>query len=102
MRAQVKPRSSMFYPEEAPRGPGRKARLKPMRKVQGTYVSGLRFKKESDWARDNKDHELEENWTGKTIFIDDKQHSSDHGTDQRRQRVESLNRGRVSWADASD
>ena len=62
-----------------------------MRKVQGTYVSGLRFKKESGWARDNIDDELDENWTGKTIFILDKQHSPDHGTGQRMQRVESLN-----------
>ena len=92
----------MFDPEEAPRGPGRKTRLKPMRKVQGTYVSGLRFKQESDWTRDNVDDELNENWTGKTIFIVDKQHSPDHGTDQRRQRVESFNHRRVSWADASD
>ena len=29
-----------------------------MRKAQGTYVSGLRFKKESDWTRDNIDDEL--------------------------------------------
>ena len=56
-----------------------------MRKVQGTYVSGLSFKKESDWTRDNIDDELDENWTGKTIFIVYKQHSPDHGTDQRRQ-----------------
>ena len=102
VRAHVKPRSSMFYPEEAPRGPGRKTRLKQMRKVHGTYVSGLSFKKESDWTRDNIDDELNENWTGRTIFIVDKQHSSDHGTDQRRQRVESRNHRRVSCADVSD
>ena len=61
-----------------------------MRKVQGTYVSGLSFKKESDWTRDNIDDELDENWTGKTIFIVDKHHSSDRGTDQTRQRVNRL------------
>jgi hypothetical protein len=102
VRAHVTPRSSMFYPEEAPRGPGRKTRLRPTRKVQGTYASGLRFKKESDWTRDNEDDEFNESWTGRTIFIVDKHHSSDHGTDQRRQRVESSNNRRVSWADLSD
>ena len=80
----------MFYPEEVPRGPGRKTRLKPMRKVQGTYLNGLSFKKENDWIKDNIDDELSENWTGKTVFIVDRLHSPDHGTDQRRQRIESL------------
>jgi hypothetical protein len=92
----------MFYPEEAPRGPGRKTRLKTVKKVQGTYANGLRFKKESDWTRDNEDDEFIESWTGRTIFIVDKRHSSDHGTDQRRQKVESPNHRRVSWADVSD
>ena len=92
----------MFYPEEAPRGPGRKTRLKPMRKTQGTFVSGLRFKKENDWIKDNIDDELSEMWTGNTIFISDKHHSPDHGADQRRQRFQSLNHRRVSWADVSD
>ena len=64
----------MFYPEEVPRGPGRKTRLKPTRKVQGTYLNSLRFKKENDWTKDNIDDELSENWTGQTIFIVDKQH----------------------------
>jgi hypothetical protein len=73
-----------------------------MRKVQGMYVSGLRFKKESDWTKDNTDDEFNENWTGRTIFIVDKQHSSDHGTDQRRQRAEATNLRRVSWADVPD
>ena len=101
MRVRVKPRSSMFYPEEVPTGPGRKTRLKPARKVQDTYLKGLRFKK-NDWTNDNIDDELSENWTGKTIFIVDKQHSPDHGTDQTRQIIESLNHRRVSWATASD
>ena len=92
----------MFYPEEAPRGPGRKTRFKTTRKIQGMYVSGLRFKKENNWTKDNIDDELSEEWTGKTIFIVDKHHSPDHGTDQRRQRVESTNLRRVSWADVPD
>ena len=83
VRVHVKPRSSMFYPEEAPRGPGRKTRLKPLRKVQGTFVSGLRFNKENDWTMDNIEDELNENCTGKTIFNVDKHYSPDHGTDQR-------------------
>ena len=61
-----------------------------MRKVQGTFVCGLRVKRERDWTRDNVDDELNENRTGRTIFIVDRQHSPDHGTDQRRQRVESF------------
>ena len=73
-----------------------------MRNVQGTYVSGLRLKKESDWTRDSIDDEFDDNWTGNIIFIVDKQHSSDHGTDQRRQRVESAKHRRVSWAHVSD
>ena len=50
----------MFYPEEAPRGPGRKTRLKATRKIQGMYMSGLRFKKENDWTKDIIDDELSE------------------------------------------
>ena len=72
-----------------------------MRKVQGTYLSGMRFKKENDWTMDNTDDELNENWTGRTIFIVDRSDSPDHGTDQRRQRLESTNRRGVSWASAS-
>ena len=102
VRVYINPRSSMFYPQEAPRGRGRKTRLKPMRQVQDTCLSGLRFKKENDWTKDNIDDELSENWTGTTIFIVDKQHSPDHGTDQRRQRIQSLNQRRVSWVSASD
>ena len=56
----------MLYPDEAPRGPGRKTRLKPLRKVQGTYLSRLMFKRENDWTMDSTDDELNENWTGKT------------------------------------
>ena len=70
----------MFYQEEAPRGPGRKTRLK-------TEVSRMRFKKENDWTMDNPDDELNENWNGRNIFIVDRTHSTDHGTDQRRQKV---------------
>ena len=95
VRIHVTPRTSMFYPEEAPRGPGRKTRLKITRKIQGMYMSGLRFKKENNWTKDNIDDEL-------SIFIVDTHHSPDHGTDQRRQRVESTNHRRVSWADVSD
>ena len=102
VRVHVNPISSMFYPEEAPRGPGRKTRLKPLRKVKGTYLSGLGFKRENDWTMDNTDDELNESWTGRAVFIFDRNHSPDHGTDQRRQRIESINRRRVSWADASD
>ena len=47
--------------------------------------------RESDWTKDNTDDHVDEDWTGRTIFIVGKQHSSDNGTDQRRQRVESLN-----------
>ena len=102
VRVHVNPRLPMFYPEDAPRGPGRKTIFKPLRKVQGTYVSGLRFKKDNDWTMDNIDDELNDNWTGKTIFIVDRNHSPEHGTDQKRQRIESLNRRRVSWADVFD
>ena len=72
VRVHVNPRSSMFYPEKAPRGPGRKTRLKPLRKVQRTFLSGLSFKREHDWTGDSTDDELNENWTGKIIFIVDR------------------------------
>ena len=91
----------MCYPSEAPRGPGRKTRLRSKRKIQGMYLSGGRFKIENDWIVDNEDDELNDSWTGKTIFIVDRIHTPDHGTDHRRQRAEVKNR-RVSWADASD
>ena len=102
MRVHVKPRSAMFYPEEARRGPGRKTRLKPMMKVQGTYLSGLRYEKENDWTRESIDDELTEKRADKNDFTVDRQQSPDHGTDQRRQRIESLSHRRVSWASASD
>jgi hypothetical protein len=98
VRTHLKPRTTMFYPDDAPRGPGRKTRLKPMRRVQGIYDNGLRFKKCDDWTQNTGDDELDETWTGNTIFIVDKMHSPDHGTDQRRQRVQSLNQRRVSWS----
>ena len=43
VRVHARPRPSMFYSDEAPRGPGRKTRLRTARKVQGTYLSGVRF-----------------------------------------------------------
>ena len=102
VRVHVTPRSDMFFPEEAPRGPGRKTRLRATRKVQGEYLSGVRFKKENDWTTDNPDDSLEEPWTGRTIFIVDRLGSPDFGTDQRRQRIEASAKRRVSWADMSD
>ena len=57
VRVHVNARSSMFYPEEASRGPGRKTRLRATRKVQGIYLSGERFKTEGDWTTDNNDDE---------------------------------------------
>ena len=56
-----------------------------MRNVQGTHLSGMRFKKDNDWTMDNIDDKRNEKWTGRTIFIVDENHSPDHGTDQRRQ-----------------
>ena len=88
----------MFYPEEASQGPGRKTRLRSKRKIQGMYMSSERFKIGSDWTLDNEDDEVNDLWTGKMIFIVDRIHTLDHGTDQRRQRAEVKNR-RVSWAD---
>ena len=85
MSVHVTPRSSMFYPEEAPKGPGRKTRLRATGKVQCIYLSGERFKMEGDWTVENPDDVLDEPWTGRTIFIVDRIHSSAHGTDQRRQ-----------------
>ena len=92
----------MFFPEEAPRGPGRKTRLKTLRKVQGTYLSGERFKKENDGTMDSPDDELNETRTGRICVIVDRIHSPDHGTYQRRQKLDSINKSRVSWASASD
>ena len=57
----------MFYPEDAPRGPGKMTRLKSVKKIQGTYLSGMRFKKDNGWT---------ENWIGRTIGIVDRKHST--------------------------
>ena len=57
---------------------------------------------ENDWAVDNPDDVIDESWTGRTIFIVDRIYSSDHGSDQRRQRSEYSNKRRVRWAIASD
>ena len=85
VRVHVTPRLSMFYPEEVPRVPGRKTIFRATRKVQDIYLSGERFKMESDWTVGSPDDVLDESWTCRTIFIVARIHSSDHRTDQSRE-----------------
>ena len=41
-------------------------------------------------------------WTGRTVFLVDRLHSVDYGTDQRRQRASVSNLKKVSWASSLD
>ena len=41
-------------------------------------------------------------WTGQSVFVVDRLHSVDYGTDQRRQRTSVSNLKKVSWASSLD
>ena len=102
VRVHVAPRQTNFVPMEARNGPRRKTRLMAERQSVGTYVDGTRFRQDDDWTSSgSRGLKSSRQWTGKTIFLVDKKHSSDFGTDQRRQRSEVINRN-VSWADMEE
>ena len=96
----VDPRTVPFDPWRAPRGPGRKTRLKPLRVTQGTFENGDYFQKTDDWQNDGHQdlphgehgRTVSHLWTGRTIFLVDRQYSKEYGTDQRRQRITTANR----------
>ena len=103
----VTPRVTRFGPWQAARGPERKTRFKPSRETVGSYENGDKFKEKDDWQNNQKDKKkTPQFWTGRTIFLVDRSHSGDFGTDQRRQRSTVANRQeharKVSWADISD
>ena len=90
LRIHVEPRTDKFDPWRAPRGPGRKTRLKSMRRTQGTFDDGKSFNTEDEWQMEKGEqgmlNEERSVWTGNTIFIVDRKYSKEYGTDQRRQR----------------
>jgi hypothetical protein len=100
VRVHVDPRAVRFDPWRAPRGPGRKTKLKNIRITQGVYENGDNFQKTDDWQIDGH-HDIPHGehgrsvshlWTGRTIFLVDRQYSKEYGTDQRRQRATTANR----------
>jgi hypothetical protein len=89
VRVHVNPRVVRFDPWRAPRGPGRKTKLKAERITQGMYEhDGGKFQKTDNWQFENeKIASVSHPWTGRTIFLVDKKYSKEYGTDQRRQRA---------------
>ena len=85
----VDPRVVRFNPWRAPRGPGRRTKLKSDRITQGIYEGdGGKFQETDNWQYENKKNmSLSHPWTGRTIFMVDKRYSKEYGTDQRRQRA---------------
>ena len=79
------------------KGPGRKTRLMTSRLTQGTFEDGTKLRENDDWTGSRGCSSIRP-WTGKTVFIVDRKHDADFGTDQRRQRVDVINRS-ISWAD---
>ena len=111
VRIHNQPRTKNFSPDEVPRGPGRKTRLRNSRVVHGMDGEGRRFTTTDDWSEHGTSGITSTPWTGKTIFLVDKIHDSHWGTDQRRQRDEVSNAQtsrasapapRPRWADLSD
>ena len=102
VRVHVEPRLDKFDPWRAPRGPGRKTKLKPWRTTEGNYDDGNYFKESDEWQVYNARREMIDNqnkrhrsaqssWTGRTIFIVERAYSKEYGTDQRRQRDTAAN-----------
>ena len=89
VRVHIEPRVSHFDPWRAPRGPGRRTKLKNDRITQGTYIEGGgNFQKTDYWQNANEIETTNRRpWTGRTIFMVDKRYSKEYGTDQRRQRT---------------
>ena len=88
VRVHVDPRVVRFDPWRAPRGPGRKTKLKPDRITQGIYENGDNFQETDEWQNVNRvDRSVSHPWTGRTIFIVDKKYSKEYGADHRRQRA---------------
>jgi hypothetical protein len=89
VRTHVTPRVDRFDPWRAPRGPGRKTRLKPERITQGIYEGNNgEFQETDQWQNAEENiRPVSHPWTGRTIFRVDKGYSKEYGTDQRRQRA---------------
>ena len=106
VRIHTTPRSHRFDPWQAQHGPGRKTRLRPSRRTIGVFESGETFDVTDDWrSRDSVECDLPRGWTGRSIFLVDKDYTRESGTDQRRQReATSIHKGRakVKWADECD
>ena len=102
VRTHVVPRLSMFCPWKATRGPGRKTKLDPVRSIRGVYSSGEEFKIKDDWTSPDEKRRMHLPWTGQTIFIVDRKHSTEFGKDQRRQRASVSNVKKASWKSSSD
>ena len=65
------PRSELFHPTKADRGPTDLTKLWCVRRTKGVMKDGRRFDITDDWTRrnDNRLNELRQSWTGQTTFI---------------------------------
>ena len=103
VRMHTVPRRALFNPWQAPRGPGRKTRLHPSRTVRGVRSDRDEFIIKDNWMNvEGEKEQMPLPWTGQSIFIVDRLHSVDYGTDQRRQRTSVSNLKKVSWASSSN
>ena len=89
VRIHTTPRTVDFLPWKVARGPGRKTRLSSVRSTRGVDVNGHTFEIKDDWT--NAQSRNRPRWTGRTIFLVDRAHTDEWGTDQRRQRDEVAN-----------
>ena len=87
--------------------------MKPSRVTNGIDSTGRKFVTNDEWNMIGDVPSTSTPWTGKTVFLVDKNHDSRWGTDQRRQRDEIINnnyqtnnlnedRPRLQWADLVD
>ena len=87
--------------------------MKPSRVTNGIDSTGRKFVTNDEWNMIGDVPSTSTPWTGKTVFLVDKNHGSRLGTDQRRQRDEIINnnyqtnnpnedRPRLQWADLVD
>ena len=71
IRQHRTPRSSLFLPSGAERGPSKMSELWSVRKTEGQMKDGRRFTITDDWAEAEKSetNDIRQMWTGVTTFI---------------------------------
>ena len=71
IREHRTPRTSMFFPEEAARGPSQVRELWNIRKTEGRMQDGRKFIVTDDWTEDGKETKtcIRQPWVGTTTFV---------------------------------